>query len=489
MQGTSEAAMPTIDYYGHLLTIDTAHSYDRVSSRQQRPEKGGEGINRQARLRQEFSEQFGVPIDYELNDVRSASDDKYLEDGGVLAGFMAIATGKMKGKTLGRNPALLVESFSRLCRLVIDDALFLFLTIIRSGVTLITLADKRAYTQTSLRNNPGEIHIVAAHLQSARAEAEARGYFSRTSWVARRDKVIKMCPGWMLPNADRTAYDPKEGAKEIFCRMFREGEHLGDEKIAARFNEEGIKPFAVWNHTSTVWYGNHIRRLITGRTVRGEREVWQYNGATRTKTRKVIYIYPEMVSEEQWQRTNAARAARQQQIPAGRKGDDFPNLFQSLAKCAHCKKAMKLSSTRKRGKLYQYYRCSNVRRRACDRPHTYDYANVEAEFIEVFQDIVAAYLVGAEPRNDTATPIRENIAVKQAELLSLDDEAKHIRSTLHDAAKKARKTRADVESAFELFGFADKKAELLGEITALERKIAQMKAQAPAEHVAKYCVS
>jgi hypothetical protein len=112
--------MPTFNYYGHRLTIDNLYSYDRVSSPQKTPDKGGEGIERQSLLRMDFIRQFPqVPIDRQLVDLGKSGRGAHLGDGGALGGFRDLAIRKM----LKPNPGLTVESFSRLCRLEIDEAL------------------------------------------------------------------------------------------------------------------------------------------------------------------------------------------------------------------------------------------------------------------------------------------------------------------------------------------------------------------------------
>jgi hypothetical protein len=483
--------MPTIDYYGHRLTLDILYSYDRVSSRQQSREKGGEGLDRQGLLHRQFSEHFSIPIDYELVDVASASQGEHLQDGGALCGFMNLATGKIAGRRLRPNAGLAVESFSRLCRLPIDDALHLFLQIIRAGVTLITLVDHRAYTRASLRANRGEIHYVAAHLEAARAEAEAKSYFSRASWAARRDKVIDMHVGWVVPTADRSGYVEVEGSRAIFARMFRECETMGYDKVAGRFNADNIKPFACWNHTPTIWYGNHIRRLVTGQEVLGYREIAHYEGKKRVKTGKFERVYPAMVSEKQHKRTNAARRAATEaahergETNGGRKGTGFANLFQQLAKCAHCGAAMKLGSTVKRGKRYQYFRCSNLRRQACNHPHTFDYALVEREFLAVFADIVAVYLARAEPHDDPAAPIHEAIAAKYAELSRLDARTIAMATALRSTQEQTNATDREIAELVETIGINREKHAIRYEIDKLERKRDQVQQfQTPVEDVA-----
>ena len=476
--------MPTFDFYGHLLTIDNLYPYDRVSSPPQTPAKGGGGIERQGLLRKEFIRQFPqVPIDEELVDLGKSGRGAHLGDGGALGGFRDLAI----RRKLKPNPGLMVESFSRLGRLEIDEALGLFFEIVcDAGVTLITLIDRRAYTQKSLRTNKGEIHYVAAHLEAARAESDAKGYYSRQNWVGRRHRVIAMCPGWLRPNGDH--YDIIDGSEAILQRIFREAESLGMDKIAARLNADGIKPFECWNHERSIWYGNHIRRLITGRAVRGEREIGHYEGTKRTKSGECTKPYPDdIISEAQWQRSKAALIARQKPSnSSGRKGPGFSNLFQSLAKCAHCEKAMKLSSTRKKGKLYKYYRCANVRLNGCaSGRHSYDYAKVEFEFIDLFQDIVAAYLRRAEPQTDPVTPIRERIAVKQAELQRLDERSHAINVRRAQAKKLTNASDEELDRMIETIGINREKTSVTTEIAELEREKARIEAQAPVESVAR----
>src|SRR5579871_472549 len=167
--------MPPFSFGGQKLELDWLISFTRVSSKKQDSDHGGTGIDRQQELFQIFASQVGVPVDNEYSAVGSASKGHHLRDGEALTAILKDARlGTIKPRT-----ALVVESFSRLSRLEIDDALHLFLEIIRSGMTLITLQDQSVYSQKTIRGNAGDMHKATALLQAARTEAEAKTYFSR----------------------------------------------------------------------------------------------------------------------------------------------------------------------------------------------------------------------------------------------------------------------------------------------------------------------
>jgi DNA invertase Pin-like site-specific DNA recombinase len=205
--------MATIQFAGQTLAIDHAYSYARVSSKQQTADQGGKGIDRQELLSQEWSARHGVPLDYELRDLgRSGSKGHHLRKGAALGAFLDA----VKGGQITPNSTLLVESFSRLSRLQIDDALTLFLDLIRSGVTLITLQDQSAYTRRSIRGSAGEMHKVTALMQAARTEAEFKAFSSRRSWKGRRQRATRQCPSWLVVVDHEYVATPKAVAIIIY---------------------------------------------------------------------------------------------------------------------------------------------------------------------------------------------------------------------------------------------------------------------------------
>jgi DNA invertase Pin-like site-specific DNA recombinase len=131
--------MPLITYAGHLVRIDHAYSFARVSSPQQ---TDGEGLERQMRRSREWSQQYGVPIDQELSTTASGSKGYHIRRGNKLGALGAFLEA-VEQRLLKPHPVMLVESFSRLGRLEILDAVDVFQQIINRGVALITLSSNR----------------------------------------------------------------------------------------------------------------------------------------------------------------------------------------------------------------------------------------------------------------------------------------------------------------------------------------------------------
>ena len=476
--------MPLITYGGHKVVIDSAYSLARVSSPIQ---FDGEGLDRQMRRSRDWSETYAVPIDQEFTVTASASKGYHIRKGKELAA-LGVFLEAVEARKLKPNPVLLVESFSRLSRLPILDAVDVFRQIVNRGCALITLTSTRVYTKAIIDRDPGMMHTVLAELQSARTEAESKSDYSRWGYAKRRGKPSKVCPGWLRLKDDRSGYYVILGAEPILLRIFLESEYLGVDQIAARLNADNIPLFNSWNLRKPgrcIWYNSYIAKIIRSRAVLGEIEVHEYGWKLRREidddgkaieyqrwerhtTGRFETQYPaiELISEDQWLRSNAALDARK--TGRGPKGEGFANLFQGIAKCAHCVNgSMKLLSTAKarRGrplKRYHYYRCVNSQRQACDNSMIYDYAKVESEFIDVFADMVAAYLASAEPQMNRLTPLREKIATKQAELFRLDERAKSIEVSLLEAQRQDGSSHDEITRLRENLGINRKKGGYLG---------------------------
>ena len=290
--------MTTFIYHGVDMTIDVAYPYARVSTAQQTIEHGGEGIARQIDLFQIFCDQYGVTVDHNLTDLaKSGSKGKHLEEGGALAVFMELAT----KKKLKPNAALIVESFSRLSRLPIDLALRLFLDIIGSGCTLITLADHNAYTRATLRRNHGQIYQVSSAMQAARAEAEAKAFYATQSWQRRRGSAKSVYPAWITCEDGRLIPDPVKAA--VVDRYWHMALEMGVTQICQILNSEGVpvldgrkrkRRILVWNPGSLI---THLR----SRQVLGEQLVGHYVDGKRRTNGEYIQAYPPVISEELWQ--------------------------------------------------------------------------------------------------------------------------------------------------------------------------------------------
>jgi hypothetical protein len=356
---------------------------------------------------------------------------------------------------------LTIQCFDRLTREELTVAQELFLSLINRGMAVSTTMDQAGYDKASINGNPGLLYGSIGMMLGAHGVYKVMADRAEKGWAGgRRDKITLICPGWLRPNAERTDFiivdveiplpggggTRKVSAKVIIERIFEEAQYMGMDKIAAGLNRDGIPPFVAWSNKAKlvnsmtqqhIWRDAQIRRLIKGRTVRGEREIGHYEFKVRRKTvdgEEIEYevaerrgtgerqiVYPWVVSEELWQRANAALEARA--TGRGRKGPSFTNLLQGLAKCAHCGGAMKIGMSMKksRNQVWYYYRCINRRLKACNNPYSYKYRDVEREFLKALHGILVRLMKKAAPENDPAGGLRREIAEARAEIEGWED--------------------------------------------------------------------
>lgn len=124
---------------------------------------------------------------------------------GALGQFLAsVKAGRIKPGSF-----LLVESLDRLSREQVLTAQSLFLSIIQSGINLVTLADNRVYRagQTEL----ADLIMSLVIMSSAHEESQTKSHRIAASWknkrahAAKQRPMTKWCPAWLELAADGPA--------------------------------------------------------------------------------------------------------------------------------------------------------------------------------------------------------------------------------------------------------------------------------------------
>lgn len=470
--------MPTFQYRGQTLTIDTLYSYARVSSSQQTIQAGGEGIPRQLEMHETFANEYGIDTSdlsglQFIDDGLSGSKGHHLRDGGGLAAFMKLAT----GNKLKPNSALTVESFSRLSRLPIDLAMGLFLDIIGAGVALITLTDGNVYTRESLRCNHGQMYQVTAGLQAARAMADAAIGYSTNSWRKRRGKPTALAPSWCdkfvngvevqgfkgAPTGAKLEVRINPAKHAILQRIFTDILTTGVDKLARNLNQEGVPALAngVWNQAS-------LAALIRGRAVRGEQRVGKYTDGVRSLTGTVIEnAYPAVITEDQWLLANAALDGRKKGVANGRNVTKMANLFGDLARCDVCGGRMKIKQKGRVGQ-FRYLACSKAGVGECDVKGYHRLDRVEARLMQFFE---TRALGDWSPK-----PVEDQSATLKAQLAKAQADAAVVQQAYKKALLRSGAMAEQVAAGLE----ADHAA-LSDEIKLLERRLVAMLAAKPVD--------
>lgn len=254
-----------------------------------------------------------------------AASQQYVS--GKLGTFIsAIDSGKIE-----RGSYLLVESIDRLSRDQILKSLNLFTSILSKGIVIVTLSDKKVYTEESINNLPDLIYSL---MIMARAHEESVTKRSRvaSAWVSKRQqarddniKLTHKTPSWLVLNNNHftIVLDRAELIERIF-KMCIDGH--GGISIAKQTNHERIPTWRGGNG----WHPTHIRRLLRTTSVYGDFVPGKTVNKKRTLPEPIHDYYPAIISTDTF---FAPQRAIAQRTGKGGKPGNSVNLFSALLRC------------------------------------------------------------------------------------------------------------------------------------------------------------
>jgi DNA invertase Pin-like site-specific DNA recombinase len=161
-----------------------AYSYLRMSTDLQLK---GHSRQRQLEASRAYAEEHGLELadDAQLEDIGiSAFNGANVRDG-ALGQFLAA----VKAGSVERGSYLLVESLDRLSREEIGSANDLFLSIVRAGINLVTLADKRIYRGKS--TNLVDMITSLVIMERAHEESKTKSMRVGAAWRQKRKRAAE----------------------------------------------------------------------------------------------------------------------------------------------------------------------------------------------------------------------------------------------------------------------------------------------------------
>jgi DNA invertase Pin-like site-specific DNA recombinase len=377
------------------------YSYLRYSTQKQRL---GDSQRRQIAATAAYAAELGIDLDETLIDAASAYHAVHRAKGHWGTLVKRIETGE-----IARDSVLFVEALDRMSREKPRIALAGFLDIINAGVEIITTIDRQRFTQSSIDANDGQLHMSLGIMRGNHQESVNKAVRVKEAWAKKRYKVNRNCPGWLVPNAARTAYDEKPGAREtlkLILQMCIDG--VGIDQIVYRLNTE---PRPAWGKKG--WTDSYIRKIIVERTVRGELKLGERinpgqerkpgDKGNRRLTGETITCYPAMVTEAQWQAANDALAGRRR--TGGQHAPAMINLFGGGLTVCECGSRMKLKSKGMKGPN-RYLQCARGKRGLCSNRLYFNYQRIETQILKVFG--AAAFRV--DDHSEQQLAMRERIA-------------------------------------------------------------------------------
>lgn len=352
-----------------------AFSYLRFSTSEQRD---GNSLHRQRALADNYAEAHGLRIDRTLtyHDLGVSGFHGVNAQSGRLADFLNAISLKL----VPAGSVLLVEHLDRLSRDYALNAQSLLTQIILAGISVVTLADGRVYSEAELHRDPmGLIYALLSFIR-ANEESQTKSNRSRAAWVskrhnAKREPMTGRVPGWLRLDKAGLRFELIADRVKVIRRIYALALlGLGPKAIADRLNDEHA---IVWQAPEQ-WARDHVHRLLTQPMVTGVMRPHLYSydeGRTRRIPLKPIkHYYPAIIAARTFDRVQGILDRRYSRGSLVRW-----NVFCNLAECPECGSALKWVE----GMAYQSALiCRNALVGRCDRFVEYDHQRLYALLIE-----------------------------------------------------------------------------------------------------------
>ncbi|KGS55599.1 hypothetical protein X961_245 [Burkholderia pseudomallei MSHR5613] len=361
-----------------------AYSYVRFSTKRQGK---GDSLMRQLDKSREYASEYGLDLqEKSFEDLGVSAFDRSNVTKGALAAFIkAVEAGAIE-----RGSFLLVENLDRLSRADVLDAMNLLSTLVKLGIRVVTLVDRRILDEESVRE---PMNLMYAVLIFVRANEESATKADRVKKAHKRKRdnrstfAFGQGPGWLRPKSDRTGWEVIPERAESVRRVFEHtAKGYGATAIARIANAEG------WPVPGAApdWHKTLPNKLIHNRRVLGEFEPQVKEGKQRRPTGELWQTYyPAIISEELFNAANAA-CERRRLLPK-RRDNGYHNVFQGMLRCGHCGATLSRKSKTgpRNGVGYALYVCAD-RDRGLTKCPNWNARELEDALIPPLMEFVAA---------------------------------------------------------------------------------------------------
>lgn len=344
--------------------VGKVYSYMRFSTPEQ---SKGHSLQRQTEYATQYALDNGLVLDESLtmrDEGLSAYHQKHISKGALGVFCKAIDDG-----LVDPGSVLIVENLDRLHRGKVREAMPFLLNIVNAGITVITAADGREYSQTSLDNNHFQLFESLSIMSRAHEESETKSKRVKAAIVGQIEHWIKHGSGkvirngrdpyWVKAKEDKTGFELIEDRAAIIreiISLFHKG--WGMLKIQRHLNEH-YRPFK-----GEQWYAVYVNSVLNNRTLIGERSF-----VVNDKKYIINNYYPALLTNTEFallksELKNRAPTRSQQSIPGIITGN-------RVSFCGHCGSSLTAQNHKARsynGK--QYPITSGLRRIRCNSRNT-----------------------------------------------------------------------------------------------------------------------
>lgn len=313
---------------------------------------------------------------------------------GALADFLR----QLEDGHIPEGSLLLLDSFDRLSRETVMEAMHLLTGMITKGVVVVTMNDSRRYDRQS-----DMMHLMYALMQFARSYEESAEKGRKVREALDEAKAVaratlkpwsRAAPFWLDIGPDGQWCEKRNGYT-VVRRIFDAKERgVGNAMIARALNADDIAPPRPRKpkkgepaRKPPAWTAETVGLLASARAVFGEYQPRKNTGEGNKRVldgEPIPNFYPEVISRAQFDRVQSIVASRQTAHAAPR-STLFTNLIVGLTTCERCGGTAGYSQTTTPSKPHLkplgVIRCNRVNVGACDNRTRIKYDALEAELL------------------------------------------------------------------------------------------------------------
>ncbi len=444
-----------------------AYSYIRFSTKEQ---KKGTSFKRQVEATEQYCKEKGYKLDKKLTfyDLGLSAFNGKNRTNGELGQFLEM----VRNNKVPKNSVLIIENLDRLSREEVDDAYDLFRSIIRAGITIVTLQDRMEYSKESMKANWTQLIISITYMAKAYRESKDKSDRLRSTWKIKRkrisenNKLTSKAPLWLIPKRKKisetryitTGFVRNEKAcHTIECIFNMKKDGIYNERIAQELNqmdEETVwKPPYNKKRKSEGWRGSYISKILKNREAIGEFTVYEKIDGRRVSIKTIPDYFPHAISEKLFYKVQKLiKSNAEIKGNSGGMTGKAKNLFKNVVKCGLCGKPMHYIDKGPLPKGGIYLHCDSSRRKVktincIAKPIRYE--EFERLFFDSFdketQEILSKILHTNDQRAIRINQIEDEISANNINIKKLEDNITEL--TEHIMKRAAPKTKEIYENA------------------------------------------
>lgn len=242
---------------------------------------------------------------------------------------------------------LLMESLDRMSRDDPWDSISELRSIVKRGITLVTMSDGKAYGASSAEGGGMDLMMAVLVLTRAHEESAIKSKRLKAAWSEKRKNagsrpITSMCPAWLELSSDKASFLINKENSKIVKRIYSEYlRGMGTHGIAHKLNEEEVPTFG----RSSYWHRSYITKILDNSAVIGRfiPHIIQYDSndkRIRVPQEPIEDYYPSVISREDFESVQAMRRDRRNPSISLTSKAGVSHMLAGLAICPKCRGSM-----------------------------------------------------------------------------------------------------------------------------------------------------